>query len=106
MQCPGRCSGHGDCHLGQCTCEPGYTGSDCSLYNDVTVYPVKSALLAYSPLVTFIFYFMIAAAGVFVLGYFINILQGLRGAHAVPFYDYLTSNAMTDYQIKSTANIR
>merc|ERR1719473_547213 len=28
--CKGGCSGHGSCKNGYCTCQPGYTGQDCS----------------------------------------------------------------------------
>ena len=29
--CPGDCTGNGTCKLGVCTCDPGWTGSDCSM---------------------------------------------------------------------------
>ena len=28
--CPRGCSGHGECVLGQCQCDTGYAGEDCS----------------------------------------------------------------------------
>ena len=30
LRCPSDCSGQGSCHLGVCTCRPGYTGDDCA----------------------------------------------------------------------------
>ena len=30
VECPNKCSGHGTCHNGTCTCLPGYYGEDCS----------------------------------------------------------------------------
>jgi len=30
IPCPNNCSSHGDCSLGHCTCDPGWTSADCS----------------------------------------------------------------------------
>eukprot|EP00899_Mesostigma_viride_P028348 jgi/Mesvir1/8699/Mv02635-RA.1 len=31
MRCTGMCSGHGNCNMGTCVCDPGYIGENCSM---------------------------------------------------------------------------
>ena len=66
-----------------------------------TCHHAEVSLLAYSPLNSFIIYFLFALGAFIVVGYIFNLFQGLRGSAAIPFYSYLTSNAVADYQLKA-----
>ena len=67
---------------------------------------MTSALLAYSPLASFVVYFLFAFGAFFIIGYAFNLAQGLRGSAAVPFYSLLGGGgAIADFQLKTSANM-
>jgi hypothetical protein len=38
VECPFKCSNHGKCLNGVCSCEPGFSGSDCSVYTGTLLF--------------------------------------------------------------------
>lgn len=41
MRCPNGCTGHGICYEGNCMCNPGFGGHDCSLVVQVVPCPAN-----------------------------------------------------------------
>lgn len=91
VECPNRCSGHGDCLNGTCGCTDDYYGVDCSLHQgNLDHEALQPDAKAHEPLGISTLAIAGASVVLFFAGYAANFKGGLRGTDAIPFYKFLS----------------
>ena len=115
VACPNRCSMHGQCVLGTCTCEHDWKGEDCSVEKSsvsammiklsqgtVILTPGEAVTDMLGPWFTIGMALVILLVVIFIGGYWWNRYMGASGLSAIPFYNYVTNSiAYSDYQLKT-----